>query len=390
MSNPFVLGTFWEQFESDCNGDPFPLQSPRALTAQGYHHTLSLCPCPFQLASSTTDHSQDSARPKPRFLSRKQREQMALQKLEQKRAAERQKQHLGNKHNEDFFRAARGLKHHDSAYDSYRGRDSRSIRRSRAPFGGSSSSHHHHPYNHSEGVSHLDGGGGGRLSRGMDRRNSAKLEELQLIKDQYLGKKRAKKMIVPPSQKFKFNFDWETSEDTSEDLNHLYSRRASIAFLFGRGYIAGIDREEQDKRNEMIWKDIRGRKGTHSHSDANGKGKGGGAEDGNFADLGDVDSVIAEKLRLRRLQRMEKEKKNYERDRLDARNWRDKKLEEMTERDWRILKEEFRISTKFGGRLPNPVRFWSESGLPPTILRAIKEVLYCPLFVCCHFASVCQ
>ena len=32
----------------------------------------------------------------------------------------------------------------------------------------------------------------------------------------------------------------------------------------------------------------------------------------------------------------------------------------MTERDWRILKEEFRISTKFGGRLPNPIRFWSE------------------------------
>lgn len=46
----------------------------------------------------------------------------------------------------------------------------------------------------------------------------------------------------------------------------------------------------------------------------------------------------------------------------------------MTERDWRILKEEFRISTKFGGRLPNPIRFWNECNLPESLLRAIKEV----------------
>ena len=46
----------------------------------------------------------------------------------------------------------------------------------------------------------------------------------------------------------------------------------------------------------------------------------------------------------------------------------------MNERDWRILKEEFRISTKFGGRLPNPIRFWNESGLPKEILKAIKHV----------------
>ena len=52
--------------------------------------------------------------------------------------------------------------------------------------------------------------------------------------------------------------DWETSEDTSEDLNELYPRRAKIAFLFGRGYIDEIDRDEQHKKNEMIWKDIKG------------------------------------------------------------------------------------------------------------------------------------
>ena len=46
----------------------------------------------------------------------------------------------------------------------------------------------------------------------------------------------------------------------------------------------------------------------------------------------------------------------------------------MTERDWRILKEEFRIFTKFGGRLPNPIRFWNESGLSQSILKSIHDV----------------
>ena len=63
-----------------------------------------------------------------------------------------------------------------------------------------------------------------------------------------------------------------------------------------------------------------------------------------------------------------------ERDKLDARNWRDNKLSEMTERDCGIFKKEFRISIKSWGCLANPIRFWNESGLPQSILRAICEV----------------
>lgn len=44
-------------------------------------------------------------------------------------------------------------------------------------------------------------------------------------------------------------------------------------------------------------------------------------------------------------------------------HWTDKKLHQMTARDWRIFKEDFNITTK-GGLLPNPVRAWDESGLP--------------------------
>jgi len=40
-----------------------------------------------------------------------------------------------------------------------------------------------------------------------------------------------------------------------------------------------------------------------------------------------------------------------------GRHWSEKKLPEMTTRDWRIFKEDFNISTK-GGGIPNPIRSW--------------------------------
>ena len=47
----------------------------------------------------------------------------------------------------------------------------------------------------------------------------------------------------------------------------------------------------------------------------------------------------------------------------------------MIERDWRIFKEDYNISTK-GGRIPNPLRSWKESGLPKEILDIIESVGY--------------
>lgn len=47
--------------------------------------------------------------------------------------------------------------------------------------------------------------------------------ELQMIKQQYLGDhKKQKKTGGKPSDKFRFNFEWDASEDTSRDLNPLY------------------------------------------------------------------------------------------------------------------------------------------------------------------------
>jgi len=54
--------------------------------------------------------------------------------------------------------------------------------------------------------------------------------------------------MVPPSQKFKFNFDWEPEEDTTEGLNELYAKPADVALAFGRGYVAGVDRDSQKQK----------------------------------------------------------------------------------------------------------------------------------------------
>lgn len=61
--------------------------------------------------------------------------------------------------------------------------------------------------------------------------------------------------------------------------------------------------------------------------------------------------------------------------RWDERHWTEKSPEEMTERDWRILKEDFNISTK-GGRIPTPIRHWREAPFSQEILSVIESLGY--------------
>jgi len=180
-------------------------------------------------------------------------------------------------------------------------------------------------------------------------------KELDLIKQAYLGKKKKKKQTIPPSQKFKFNFDWDASEDTSEKNNNLYKNRHKISLMVGSGSFGGYDLEEQKKTNKETWRKLAGR--TELKLD---KYSGG---------LYDI-------LKARREAKKIRDKEKKERIRRDYRHWKKKKLSEMTPRDWRILKEDFRISTKFGGKLPSPIRFWAEAGLPDSIMKSIRDAGY--------------
>ena len=59
----------------------------------------------------------------------------------------------------------------------------------------------------------------------------------------------------------------------------------------------------------------------------------------------------------------------------DDRHWGEKSLGEMLDRDWRIFREDFNISTK-GGHIPNPLRHWKEAPLSKDILDVIESLGY--------------
>jgi ATP-dependent RNA helicase DDX23/PRP28 len=176
-------------------------------------------------------------------------------------------------------------------------------------------------------------------------------KELQAIKEQYLGAKKPKKRVIKPSEKFRFSFDWENSEDTSRDMNSLYQTPHEAQLLFGRGFRAGMDRREQKKEAAKHEKELR----------EEIRRKDGIAEE--------PDEAAAQKLR-------DQAADSY--DTFDMRvdsHWSEKKLDEMTERDWRIFREDFNISFK-GSRIPKPMRSWSESRLNSELLKAVERAGY--------------
>jgi ATP-dependent RNA helicase DDX23/PRP28 len=166
--------------------------------------------------------------------------------------------------------------------------------------------------------------------------------ELELIKSHYRGEKRKKKRFVKNSEKFKFKFDWDAHEDTSLDTNPIYANRADYQPLFGRGFLAGIDQKVQIAR----YKSVMDRDPQKSQA-----------------------SLAFEResldLKLDRLERVNK---------LDQ-HWSDKSVNRMTDRDWRIFKEDQNINVR-GNDVAHPVRNWDESGLPVELIDAIKRVGY--------------
>ncbi|CAK9786494.1 DEAD-domain-containing protein [Cutaneotrichosporon oleaginosum] len=59
----------------------------------------------------------------------------------------------------------------------------------------------------------------------------------------------------------------------------------------------------------------------------------------------------------------------------DDRHWSEKPLSEMKERDWRIFREDYSISSR-GGSIPNPLRTWRESAIPENICDIVDTIGY--------------
>ena len=47
----------------------------------------------------------------------------------------------------------------------------------------------------------------------------------------------------------------------------------------------------------------------------------------------------------------------------------------MVDRDWRIFREDYNITTK-GGRIPPPIRYWKEGSLPKQVSDVITGLGY--------------
>ncbi|KAG1359813.1 hypothetical protein G6F62_000550 [Rhizopus arrhizus] len=186
-----------------------------------------------------------------------------------------------------------------------------------------------------------------RYDRRRDKEDDKNDEELnekekQAIRERYFGGERKKRKIRRMNEK-KFVFDWDAGEDTSYDFNPLYANKHN-AQMFGRGRIAGIDEKEQKKHQSEFYDRLLKERRTVEELDR---------------------ASELEQISLR------KEAKT----KWDERHWTEKPLNQMRERDWRIFKEDFNISTK-GGNIPHPLRSWKESGLPDKMLQIIDDIGY--------------
>ena len=288
--------------------------------------------------------SSSSSSSNPRFLSRKERERLALERLAQKRANREREREASRKERESF--RGRG-----NDRDRRRDRDRDYKDRNR--------------------------------SRTYD--DEGRREEFEEIKRDKLGlndknkKKKVKKQAELGSKfRRKFNFDWDNGEDTSTDHNPLYSRRHQATILFGRGRQGGIDLGEQRKRAIAAEDAARRKRGIADvapSSSASGGREGAGK--GRHNARGPRDRFVEGGDGVG-----------------GGGNWRDKPLEKMTKRDWRILREDFDIrvvsvglGSGGGGKssrreeeekikeVPKPLRSWSECvGLSEDVMKAIRDL----------------
>lgn len=181
--------------------------------------------------------------------------------------------------------------------------------------------------------------------------------ELAELRAQYLGEAVAtKRKQGKPADRFRFVFDWGAEQDTSRPAGAgVATHEASLQF--GRGLRAGVDRAQQ-----------RSLGATHAQALLDKQRASAGAAP--------ETQEQAATARARLGAALEREAR-YDKVRPQPQlaSWRDKPLAEMTDRDWRIFREDHAIGLK-GGKLPLPFRSWAEAPLPEPILRAVEAVGY--------------
>ncbi|ESO02545.1 hypothetical protein HELRODRAFT_106716 [Helobdella robusta] len=270
------------------------------------------------LAKKKADQEAES---KPKFLTKEERAMEALKRRQEQVNQQRKVQEEERKKQQNFIKAAR----ESMGMDLYeRERRERWERRERERTGEA-------PAEES-----------GPLAKEKLTEMKEKEKELDAVKERYLGMIKKKKRVRRLNDR-KFVFDWDAGEDTSTDYNPIYKDKHQVQF-FGRGHIAGIDIKQQKKEQSKYYSDLLEKRRTDAEKDQ-------------------------EKTRLKKVATKEAKQK------WDDRHWSEKALEEMTERDWRIFKEDYNIQTK-GGKIPNPLRNWKEANLSTELSDIIEKIGY--------------
>lgn len=174
------------------------------------------------------------------------------------------------------------------------------------------------------------------------QKDKDKERETDAIKERYLGLIKKKRRVRRLNDR-KFVFDWDAGEDTSTDYNNLYKDRHQVQF-FGRGNLAGIDIKAQKRDQSKFYGEMLEKRRTEAEK-------------------------AQEKVRLKKVRRKEQKQE------WDDRHWSEKDCPEMTERDWRIFREDYNITIK-GGKIPEPIRNWKESGIQKELLEIVDQVGY--------------
>ncbi|KAG9248834.1 Pre-mRNA-splicing ATP-dependent RNA helicase prp28 [Calycina marina] len=293
----------------------------------------------------------DEAAAKPKFLSKTAREKIALEKRakevgEQKRKTEAEKGAISP------FPSSNGC-YDRSARPTFRHRNSSSVptgpksMRNGEPVQNSNSGRQNTKPTKAEAPTKPAVNSKASLA-GEKRPANGDDTQAALIRTRYMGAETnlstfsAQKKRRRTTEK-KFNFEWNAEEDTSPDYNPIYSSRAEVS-LYGRGRLGGFAEGDEGAMK--------------------------------YARILEEQDKEAGGARARELMEMERRRKEDAggRNSLDK-HWSEKKLEHMRERDWRIFKEDFNISSK-GGSIPNPMRNWSESRLPKRLLDIVAQVGY--------------
>ncbi|KAI1448073.1 DEAD-domain-containing protein [Annulohypoxylon stygium] len=289
----------------------------------------------------------NDAAAKPRFIPKAERERLAAEK--EKEEEERRKRKAQEESQNKSTSKSTGARDLDRRYGDRRDRDYAPAVPTGPKAMRQSGRDRRDDYENRDAREKAKGKNESTAPTGKKKRPPPEEAEAASIRARYMGPEMnqstfsAKKKRRRTTDK-KFNFEWDAEEDTTQIHNPIYAERAEPTF-FGRGRLAGFGDDMTEENAKKYAESLIER------DPENGRQR-------------------AQEL----LDMMQKAKERANRNGL-GKHWSEKKLEDMRERDWRIFKEDFGISTK-GGLIPNPMRNWQESGLPRRLLEIINKVGY--------------